>query len=703
MNQYLGKLAREYSRYLVIQYFISLGNFPTYTSWLEKLLTTMATINMSSKSSDQVFCLTDPLIESEFVYLESMTTKDEYKFIKKEIHNKIKSFTDLSKHDTPQYSITEESNNGKHYLVTCGTFSKRLSVQRIAALKDMLDDKHKKHFTELLIICCLRYECIISSITQWSMPLQYYKYIYNNCNTRFEAFASPFNCQLMLISKNIGYGSMFYDTDKYFGSLGDALHIDYSKLPSLYSSNNKLLSVSMVPMEDSKILRSTFKLLYNNLDTKNILFIVATNKLDNKYYPKIILSNGLLYERLLYAGEYYFENLTLDENPVWFNWYKQISILFIGNSKYFNRSFLSIKDSFDNKVVNKESSHYVKKLKKEYNRYMLVLEMKKLSNGHEWANIYERFLITMGNIKKEEGTSHDYLFSDVPTTHEVYTIMKYEMGQKKISNIDGIIETIHNKIKGFLSTDFSNTTLKYHQLGNEFVCLDVRITINFTRRMALINRLSKIGKSKYFVELMLILWLRYNCLSLGGQQWNLPFKTYSYFNSAYGLNLECFASPLNSQLVIANKNARFCSLFYDTDKYFGSYGNLFEANIEDISRELNGSITMTLFPPNIEDLIYKMIDLVNHWLSVVPKLRVITGLLKWTDFPPHELLEKHKALKYIREYKIGEYYFENSLSTDVPKILKPGKNPYIMYVLANFELGKDEPPYETIDDYMRSY
>jgi len=729
------KISREYARYMIIQYFIKLGNFPQYISWLEKLLSIMASqqkhlknvfdeldepVNASQQKhlknvfdepvnpsiklkdrQDQIFILNNKYVDDCFVKLEIMANRDEVKHIKNNIYNKIEEFFKTQDYDIPNYKIKEEDNI---YVIKCNNFYKRISKNRIDALKNMLQDKHKKYWQELIIICYIRYECLLSLISQWSMPLTYYKYIYDNYNVRFETHSSPLNCQLMIISNKIGYCSLFYDTDKYFGSLGNVFDIDFSKLRERYYPDG-ILGISVVPMPELQHgLRKTFKMMYKNLNLQNILFIMVTNKIDNKYYPKIILEDGLLYEKILYEGQYYFENAVTDEQTIQYNWYKHINILFVGNKKILNKSFYSIGKSFGIKLKPSNSIHYINKLKREYHRYLLVLEMQKLSAGTEWNNIYERFLITMGNIKRENKIKNqDYVLCDVPLDHDVYKIMKREMVEKNISNIDKIINSVHDKIRNFLVLDFNETDIKYYQNGEEFVCEDYKVTINTTRKMTLIKMLSAVGKGKYFLELLLILFIRYKCLSLGGQQWNLPFKLYFYLNTTYGLQLECFASPLNSQTILLDKNARFCSLFYDTDKYFGSYGNLFETDIVKISKDFNGQITMSLFPPNIEDLVYKMIDLMNQWFKYVPRLRVFTGYFKWTSFPPLQMLESHQHLKYIREYKIGEYYFENSIDQNVPKILRPGKNPYILYVLANFELQKDEPPYESIDNYMKSY
>ena len=55
---------------------------------------------------------------------------------------------------------------------------------------------HKLYWEELILLCVLRYECIISYSTQWALPFEYYKFIYEKYNVRVEMFSSPLNCQL---------------------------------------------------------------------------------------------------------------------------------------------------------------------------------------------------------------------------------------------------------------------------------------------------------------------------------------------------------------------------------------------------------------------------------------------------------------------------------------------------------------------------
>jgi hypothetical protein len=696
------KMYMEYRRYKVVSYLIKLNNSAYYVPWLEKTLLMMASICMNGREDKLFVRITDfNKYEMQINRLSKYVTKDELKIIKKIFATEINKFL-----DNKSKLITKDSNykfvlkNG-NYNIKYRKFEYNISEKRVECLKNMLEKKYFNFWKELILICILRYQSIISNVTQWSTPLELYTYIYNNYNCRVEAFASPLNCQLLMLSNKIKFGSLFYDTDKYFGSLGNAFNIKYDELSEKYF-NGELICISVIPSSNLDIsTRQCFKLMYKNAHIKNIMFFSYSPTKDTKYYPKIIQNEYLLYEKILFKWQFYGEKYVDTINPIKVHKFEYVSIMFIGCKKKYN-IYMNFKKIFNFHTPHKiENNKYVKKINKEYYRYLLIMDMKQFKVGIEWENIYERFLISMANIKKN--STDDKIFSDVPIDHEVYKTMKFEMIEKKIKNIQTIQTHIHTHIKDFLEKNFDNSNISYYERDNVLFCGNYKIGLNKTRKFALENRLQLANKTKYHLELLLILCLRYECLSMGGQHWNLPHKLYKFLNVVYDVKLECFASPLNSQLLIIDKNSRFCSLFHDTDKYFGSYGNLFQTNIVKISQDYNGYINMSLFPPNIEILIYKMIELVNNWFENVPKLRVFTGLLEWIDFLPMDLLKNHKYLKYIKTYKLGQYYFENSVNSSIPKILKPGNNKYVFYVLANFELQNNEPPYSEIDIFFKSY
>lgn len=65
--------------------------------------------------------------------------------------------------------------------------------------------------------------------------------------------------------------------------------------------------------------------------------------------------------------------------------------------------------------------------------------------------------------------------------------------------------------------------------------------------------------------------LRYSGLGISGQHCALPINVYNYIYDNFNIRGEGYSSPLNSKL-ITKKDTKICTLFYDTDKYFGSVG-----------------------------------------------------------------------------------------------------------------------------------
>ena len=71
---------------------------------------------------------------------------------------------------------------------------------------------------------------------------------------------------------------------------------------------------------------------------------------------------------------------------------------------------------------------------------------------------------------------------------------------------------------------------------------------------------------------------RYDSLSgdTHGFQGAVPRHVFDELSRSFGVRHECFASPLNCFM------PRFCSLFPDTDGFFGSAGNFFKFRPEEV-------------------------------------------------------------------------------------------------------------------------
>ena len=108
-------------------------------------------------------------------------------------------------------------------------------------------------------------------------------------------------------------------------------------------------------------------------------------------------------------------------------------------------------------------------------------------------------------------------------------------------------------------------------------------------------------------------------------------KRYSFYEQLMGLNLsansiydfiknngfedttlEMFAGPVNSNL------KHYCSLFYDTDKYFSSLGNAFE-----LGANINQYDILVANPPFTEIIIQKMADVIVHHLNKYKSMSIV--------------------------------------------------------------------------------
>jgi hypothetical protein len=98
--------------------------------------------------------------------------------------------------------------------------------------------------------------------------------------------------------------------------------------------------------------------------------------------------------------------------------------------------------------------------------------------------------------------------------------------------------------------------------------------------------------SDYEIARML---LRYASILPGSQHWNMPIETFKEYYRR-GIRIEGFASPVNAQLITIDKQkCKFCSLFPDVDKPFGSIGNFFTTSFQGQQVSVCPPYTVELF------------------------------------------------------------------------------------------------------------
>jgi hypothetical protein len=153
-----------------------------------------------------------------------------------------------------------------------------------------------------------------------------------------------------------------------------------------------------------------------------------------------------------------------------------------------------------------------------------------------------------------------------------------------------------------------------------------------------INNYNKI-KTKYtnnnttnnnFNELLWILIFRYNLLSSNNYQLSLLPNIFKRLEGKINLQFESFSSALNFNLNY------YCSIYYDIEKYFGSYGNFFD--LIPISGVYNFN------PPFQKDIIEEGINRIILYLSKAvinnKKLTFIITIPVW-DFKGKKLIKNN--------------------------------------------------------------
>lgn len=716
----IEKLTKEYNRYLVVQKIYKLERNPKYGLALERMFLEMSNYKDTNRI-DEVFIVLDKnhkiynqlrkLIKYDFI-----STNEIQSLIDNIIHF-MKEFLNNKVHKVP----LKYGNND--YTYYCDEYKVKINSQRIDALKKTIkENKMYNHYSKydnlLILIALLRYECVINKTQQWTMPLMWYDYLYKNENVRMEGFTSPFNSQLMLLGTDISFFSLFYDTDKYFGSLGDVFNAKFDDIDNKLNNNTGIV---FVPPYILTIVDDSIKLILKWVErTKNITYFILCPQKPKVYeysttYDKIKESKYRKYYKRLEMNhnnssrQWYYENTTLTDKKIRFRYGKELNIYILANNNIYKNYKPVYKKLNENNNINKDLekksiilANYVKKLSKEYTRYKIVKEIEKMNNGYEWGNILERFLISMSNTKDINRV--DEVFVDLELSHTVYQKMISEGNEKRILNINKLANEIHDKIYNFIHKKEYNEVIKYGNINDSFYCDSFEREISKNRHLELSRRSSLSGKSDYYVILIIILLLRYECILARGQNWNIPFLWYNYIHKNYNACIEGFASPLNSQLMLLGSETKFCSLFLDTDKVFGSLGSLFNFDIKKYydkytKDDKNKPLTVALNPPYIITIFDMMIDLIDKWFTLIPNLRIFTGLPYWKDAKSLQRLEEHKNLKFRKILKKGDFYYESSMSADVPKIyIRSG---YEIFVLANFKKSELEPEYNTMLKKLR--
>lgn len=668
------RIYKEYARYMTVKRIIKLDTSDIFPDIIEKMLLDMAD-QQHIKRIDPVFLQlnsNDAFYKNHLEPLKSLNYDDlSITILTHKIHIEITDFLNLNSYEPQLYSFTKIRNDSKFNTFTCGTYSENITYQRYKALKKVVPKKYKKYINKLILICLLRYESIVSRNYQSSMPYEWYEYLYYSKNVKLEGFASPFNSQLLLISDDTKYFSLFYDTDKYFNSMGNIFDTNISDVIEKYYNYNNI-GCTFVTL-DYRAFKKIIDVLLN-LSINITFYMVFIDQNINNPLMVDIYENIKKYQKLLYYKKFsdnkkkwYLEHNNCGNQIIKFSWGKSLYIYVIGNNSddVNNVTFgIIVKSNSD------RFEKYNKKLLREYNRYLLIMEIIKYNNDSEWLNIIEKFVISMANINNKHKL--DYIFHDLPQNHDVYKNLIRDIKQRNISNAKNNVKIIKEKIDNFLY-DSNNKTINYIRIKDNndiiYICNDYYQKISNDRHIILVNHLKSVNRDKYDIQLILILMIRYSCVMLGGNSWNIITDLYKIVDDNYGVSLEATTSPILSMAVMFNKG--YASLFSDTDKYFGSYGKLYKL---DIKKYINNNVyNILLYPPNIQLLVDNLIDNIHMWLKSISNIRVFICVSK-------KIIINSKYIKLMKEYTSMN---DKGQTT-------------ILYILTNFNQVLNEKQYDEI-------
>jgi len=288
-------------------------------------------------------------------------------------------------------------------------------------------------------------------------------------------------------------------------------------------------------------------------------------------------------------------------------------------------NYLFLNKIFENKDLLFKTNYY-KKMISEYNEKHIKLTPEKISN-----------------INKLLFDSNNYF---VKQNKDLYNkIIKYKEKNSSNNNYDA-------------SNIFDNIQCSITLQNNEYFIIKYRNyekTINVKRYYKLIKNYDK--PFPYDIIRMI---LRYGIFDMSNQQWSIGDNLYDDISEIFNISFEMFASPLNF-----NMNT-FCSLFFDTDKIFGSFGSFYNINID---KFLIQNIKGVFFNPPYLPLL--MNNSINKCLNILDEMNKLS-----IDFSIVSFLPNWDDADYIKRF-IGSKYTVDS------KIVKKGN-----YVLHEKDKGK---------------
>ena len=293
----------------------------------------------------------------------------------------------------------------------------------------------------------------------------------------------------------------------------------------------------------------------------------------------------------------------------------------------FNPIFNEISEDFPNKIspplcfVNnlKDLNEYIYQYLIELDKILKVMEKNKL----DLKNLNKLYLEIL-NLYNEE--------NDYEKMKDVFTSKKESCTSSLKNILEPKVQEICDEIQKLsykYALDVKNLKIKDKEVLNVSKSKQYTTIYYKNSPVKISNVIYDNLKSKIENEDLRSIWImykRYMTLLIDeksvGNQAAVPHQLMDYLNENFGVDFECFASPMNSHF----KN--FCSAFKDTDSPFGSKGTFFEYFPKEGSFECN--------PPFTENVMNKMVEHIHLLLDES------TGPMSFIIFLPN--WEDHNAI-----------------------------------------------------------
>jgi hypothetical protein len=686
-------LGREYARYKATQEILLLEKNDRYFDAVERLMLLMAA-DQAPRQDPIYLDLPADHAHYRIFYGGPFDDENAGRIVEK-IRGCVRAFLGA------KYPTVTPTRNGN--LFSCGEFSQAVQPEIVDWMYSKLVDNPRAD--ELVLAMLMRYASMVNRYSHWTLPDALYEHAGGWAHV--EGLATPLSARLCHKNPAGVFYTLFEDTDGIFGG------------ENVFAGNFAAGIISF-PADYEDRLMPRIKLAL--AEGSPVIFVSR-----RKFF-------GL--PAAVEMSEVAWEDHTMYEQPLSFS---------MGPAWVYHRvdepTLARLKPTAPNPLE--------EKLQVEFDRLLAVEAIVALykpaearntirgktvttsaeKNLYEWKNIVERFLLTMANIAQAEvgrellaapaaekwtrqGYDHVFARGEALGVAEAYDKLVGEIADKNIS-VDDAAAAIRAIIDRFFARSGSSSPVTYSYAGTAFtISRDGHKYVKNLDRERYRAMITKLNRTRGRVDhnaYLAVAALRYECILAGSQHWNIPFTYYEHLYRRYGLAVECFASPFNSQLLLLQSltgklDARplFCSLFYDTDQCMGSHGSIFEFDPAAYRAQTGhtGTLTLMLNPPYVESLIDAMCDRIDFWMKL-PHMRIFTGIPSWRDANFYRRLKSHRDLVATRDLSYGEFYYEDSANLNVTKIMV--RSGYSIFAYCNAPLAPGEPGYETLADYLRQF